>query len=308
MGRGRQSGVTTALLVFLASFFGFSAPVCGHLPTGTFYKAFQFPDRMVPEIDGDLGDWNVVAPSYIISTEDFFDLIREDAEFDLVDFSIRLMIGWNKTGNKLFIAAQVSDDVHQIDRRPGTAAVRIFQDDDMEVFLDADHSGGQYANFVDVSPEEQIRLNGASANHFVIAGPPPDEDFFVNFSAAAWYALPDGPFSMAAYALDETPETGSIMTYEMMLVPFDRLNMDAAFLSKEHLLQENEILGFNVEFGDYDHSSELLDAKWSLSGGQNGFRFSERFADLMLMPLEDIFRPTAVKSQSWAQIKAFFGD
>jgi len=282
----------------------YHVPVWGHLPAGKLYKAFQFPAQLEPVIDADLGDWRVVDSSYMVATDDFFDLLaQEDSMVDLADFSVRLMIGWSQTGNKLFVAAQVDDDIHQIDRVAGTAGMRIFQDDDMEVFLDADHSGGQYANFTDHSLEEQLQLNGASASHFVLAGPPPDGDFFVNFSAAEWYSLPDGDYSKAAYHFDES--TG-ITTYELMVVPFDNVDMRTAILSREHILRENEILGFNVEFNDFDSMPELFDAKWSLSGGHNSFRFSERFGDLRLMPLEDIFGTTSIESQSWGRIKATF--
>jgi hypothetical protein len=88
-----------------------------------------------------------------------------------------------------------------------------------------------------------------------------------------------------------------------MFVPFDRIDVDAVFLSDEHPLREGQVIGFNVEFDDYDRFSELLDAKWSLSGGQNAFQLSERFADLMLMPLEGIF-PTRVEDVSWGHLKA----
>ena len=282
----------------------YHVPVWGHLPAGKLYKAFQFPAQLEPVIDADLGDWRVVDSSYMVATDDFFDLLaQEDSMVDLADFSVRLMIGWSQTGNKLFVAAQVDDDIHQIDRAPGTAGMRIFQDDDMEVFIDADHSGGQYANFTDLSPEEQLQLNGASASHFVLAGPPPDGDYFVNFSAAEWYSLHDGEYSKAAYHFDESTGT---TTYELMVVPFDNVDMRTAILSREHILRENEILGFNVEFNDFDSMPELFDAKWSLSGGHNSFRFSERFGDLRLMPLEDIFGTTSIESQSWGRIKATF--
>ena len=298
------SGIAVVLFVGLIYSLFYSVPVWGHLPPGRIYKAFQFPAQLEPVIDADLGDWRVVDPSYIIATEDLFDLLaQEESTVDLLDFSVRVLVGWSQTGNKLFVAAQVSDDIHQIDRSAGTAGMRIFQDDDMEVFLDADHSGGQYANFTDHSPEEQLQLNGATASHFVMAGPPPDEDFFVNFSAADWYSLPDGDHSRAAYFFDESNGT---VTYELMLVPFDNIDMRTSILSREHILQENEILGFNVEFNDFDLLPELFDAKWSLSGGQNSFRFSERFGDLQLMPLEDIFRPSSIGSQSWGRIKATF--
>ena len=281
---------------------GSAKPVLGHYPEGVGYRAFQFPDHLTPIIDGDLKDWEVVGDSYTILTGQFHDLINPEVEAsDSDDFAARLMVGWNKAENKLYIAAQVRDDIHQIDRPAGSATV-LFQDDAMELFIDADHSGGQFANFTELSQEEQRRRNGVEANHFVVAGPPPDEDFFVNFSAAAWYALSDGPYTEAAVEFIGVLGGEGVTNYEVMLVPFDRVNINAAFQSEEHILRENEILGFNVELNDFDVHSELFDAKWSLSGQHNSYRFSDRFADLILMPLEGTF--TGVESISWGRLKA----
>lgn len=296
-----------ARLLFLAVLLGGWGAAQAHLPPEGSYKAFQFPDHLVPVIDGDLGDWQVVGESYSITAADLRDLVSgEGAGADSQDFSVRLMVGWNEAQNKIFVAARVIDDLHQIDRPAGSAALRIFQDDAMEIFLDADHSGGQYADFAELSPAAQLRLNGAEASHFVIAGPPPDGDFFINFSASAWYSLEEGPYTAAAYGIDGAIGGPAVLNYEFMAVPFDHLNMAADFLSFAHDLRAGQVLGFNVEFDDFDSHAEFLDAKWSLSGGQNAFRFSERFADLVLMPLEDSFRPTAVQGQSWGHIKAAF--
>ena len=273
------------------------------MPAGVVYPGFQFPDTLVPEIDGDLNDWRIVGPEYVVETEELFELVTDgEAQVDPLNFSARLMVGWNAAASRLYVAAEVRDNRHQIDR-PAGEHFRIFQDDGLTVFLDADHSGGQYANFAGLSAEERRRLNGASANHFVVSGPPPDGVFFVNYSAAAWYALPDGTYTRAAYSV----EGGSgpvLVRYELMLAPFDRIDMDAAFLSDEHPMREGEILGFGVEFHDFDVDPELYEGNWSLSGGQNAQVFSERFSDLRLMPLEDEFRPTGVEFRSWARIKA----
>ena len=286
---------------------GSAKPVLGHYPEGVAYRAFQFPDYLVPVIDGDLSDWEIVGGSYAILTGQFHDLISPEVEAsDSDDFSARLMVGWNKAMNRLYISAQVRDDIHQIDRPAGSATALFFQDDAMELFIDADHSGGQFANFTELSHEEQLRRNGAKANHFVLAGPPPDEDFFVNFSAAAWYALSDGPYTEAAVEFIGALGGEGVTNYEVMLVPFDRVDINAVFQSEEHLLREGEILGFNVEFNDFDVHSELFDAKWSLSGQHNSYRFSDRFTDLILMPLEDTFQLTTVEPSSWGRLKASF--
>lgn len=296
----RNNAKITAFFLFSALLVAF--PSHSHLPDGRVYEAFQFPDGFAPQVDGNFDDWELVSDSYVITTEELHELIGA-SEVDPADFSLRMMVGWNKALNRLYIAAEVRDNIHQIDRPIGSAATHIFQDDAFEIFVDADHSGGQFANFTELSAEEQLLANGAEANHFVLAGPPPDEDFFVNYSAASWYALEDGPYTSAAIRFDGVIGGAGVIRYEMALVPFDRIDVNAVFLSVEHTLQEGEIIGFNAEFDDYDLLSEFLDAKWSLSGELNSYRFSERFADLMLMPLEAIFLPTAVEDRSWGRIK-----
>jgi hypothetical protein len=277
-----------------------------HLPVQTVFRAFQFTDDQVPTIDGDLGDWAMVNESYVVTTGSFVDLIG-GAETDEGDFSVELRMGWNKNENKLFFAAQVADDFHQIDRPAGTAGTLIWQDDNMSIYLDADHSGGQYGNFRNVTAEEQVRRTGSQAQWFTIAGPPPDENFFVNFSAAGWYALPEGSFTAASYSVNGVVGGRSVTNYELMLVPFDRVDMRAAFLSGEHLLAENEVIGINVEFWDFDtRGPNIAGARWSLSGGQNAHLLADRFTDLILMPLEDRFRPTSVSATSWGILKRSF--
>ena len=294
-----RSALAAVILVFLS---GIPGTLWGHTPADKVVRAFQFADDQVPEIDGDLSDWDAVGPAYWITQDDLVDLVQgEEAVRDPDDLAVLVRIGWNAAANRLYIAARVSDDRHQVDRPAGSASLLIFQDDDFEVFLDADHSGGQYADFSELSPEEQLALNGAEANHFIMAGPPPDDVFFVNFSAAAWYAQPDGPFTEAAYAIDGSVGGEAVMHYEIMLAPFARINMGASFLSTPHVMHENQIMGFNLEFNDFDAFSDVLDAKWSLSGGQNAFKFSQRFADLLLMPFET--GPTAVEAVSWGLLK-----
>ncbi len=286
-----------------------AVPCYAHAPEDGVFRAFKFPAGFEPQVDGQLDDWSIVGPGYRISSEDFHDLVG-GAQTDADDFYVELTVGWSEDLNRLYIAAEVRDDIHQIDRLAGAAATQIFLDDAFELFLDADHSGGQFANFTELTPEEQLKINGTDANHFVLGGPPPDGEFFVGYSAAAWYALPDGPYTQAALSHDGEIGGRGVTRYEMSLVPFDRIDVSAAFLSVEHRLQEGEIVGFNAEFNDYDLRPDLLDAKWSLSGQLNSYRFSERFADLMLMPLESIFTPTSVDVRSWADVKnhLFVGD
>ena len=128
------------------------APCWGHAPESVTYKAFQFPDGLEPEIDGEFEDWSIVDPMYQIVSSDLRDLVGGSQPND-EDFYAELMVGWSKTQNRLYFAAEVHDDIHQIDRAVGTAATAIFLDDAFHLFIDADHSGGLFSNFSELSPE-----------------------------------------------------------------------------------------------------------------------------------------------------------
>ena len=298
--RRHSSGLASAIRAGGLAALLTATAASGHLPVGQEISAFRFPEGMAPEVDGLLGDWAIAGPA-TLTTDDFVDLVGE-APADPDDLDIRVWIGWSPHTNRLYVAAQVRDDMRQVDRPAGTVTTRIFQDDDMEVFLDGDHSGGQYADFSDLGQEEQLKRNGAQASHFVLAGPHDDGEFFVIFSAAAWYAEADGQYTRAALS-GEDPDGGpGVVRYEVSLAVFDEVHMTADFLSRRRQLADGDVIGFNLEFSDYDAHSELLDAKWSLSGGHNAFRLAERFSDLRLEPLTS----TPVKPSTWGRIKSTF--
>ncbi len=274
-------------------------PLAGHERAGAIWSAGEIPDHALPVIDGDLREWALLGFEGVLTEDDFVDLVHGRAPSP-ADLGIRLQIGWSRSTNSLYLGASVYDDVHQVDRPFGAASTRIFQDDALEVFVDADHSGGQYADFAGLEPDEALRITGTQANHFVLAGPHPDGVHFVNYSAAAWYALPDGPYTEAVVRYDAAAR---VTRYELRLVPFDRIDVYAAFQSDEHQLQAGQVLGFNVEVDDFDVWSELYDAKWSLSGAQGSYRSADRFGDLILLPFEGIF-PASIESLSWGRVKA----
>lgn len=293
--RGCLYGLCLGLLVVLRA-----NRAEAHAPPGALVTAVLLPAGQTPVIDGELDDWAGISPT--LRMADFTDLVSGDqgATGDLADFDLKVWLAWSDVDNRIYLAAEVTDDIHQIDRPAGTATTRIFQDDDFEIFIDADHSGGQFADFSDLDPEQQLARNGTEANHFVLAGPHEDSTEFINFSAAGWYALEDGPYTQAR--VSHVGRSGAGVTrYEMVLVPFDRINVTADFLSLRHDLSAGEVLGLNLEFNDFDSRSDLFDAKWSLSGEFNTFRLSERFGDLWLQPRETT---TAVQDLSWGRIKA----
>ena len=104
----------------------------GHAPPGELYFAVQFPDNLVPTMDGDLSDWDVVPiDPYTIRNDRLYSPVADiqpvgRGEIDVSDINIRHLIGWNDSSNKLYYMTEVFDNVHNLDRENPSA---FWQDD-----------------------------------------------------------------------------------------------------------------------------------------------------------------------------------
>jgi len=65
----------------------------------------------------------------------------------------------------------------------------MWQQDDFEVMIDADHSGGQYAGIESLSSEEGKRINGVRAQQYAFAFPQADGVTGANLSSAATWDM-----------------------------------------------------------------------------------------------------------------------
>ena len=92
-----------------------------HLPEGETFYAVQFPDRAVPIIDGDLGDWALVPGEYSIRSDRPFSP-RQDLPqvgrggHDPNDIEVWHRIGFNPNTDDPYFASAVFDDYHNTDR------------------------------------------------------------------------------------------------------------------------------------------------------------------------------------------------
>ena len=129
------------------------------------YPVFEITDDMLELIDvkdGRIGEWEELwEPS--LTTLDFTREVSdrgtgstsetEAVPNDPSDFDFRMWMGWNDTHNRLYVSAQVADDIH-VRERTGNHSL-----DYMYFHVDGDHSGGQY-NFL---TGDQYRDNLAHA-------------------------------------------------------------------------------------------------------------------------------------------------
>ena len=123
-----------------------SAAARAHQPEGALYPVYQFPADLVPAIDGDITDWNVVPESFWITLEEHFDeTVRAAGKDDLSDFNLRCVVGWSEATNRLYFMAHVDDDYLNNSRgESGHPNPEFSHDDDINVSVAADahsHAG-----------------------------------------------------------------------------------------------------------------------------------------------------------------------
>lgn len=111
--------ITAILAMSLGIWIDAQETAWAHLPEELTFFAVQFPDTYLPDIDGDVSEWDIVPKAYVIENDDMSRSMIEvltGAVADLSDLAIRCIVGWNESTNRLYFMMEVFDDVHQADR------------------------------------------------------------------------------------------------------------------------------------------------------------------------------------------------
>jgi hypothetical protein len=285
----------------------FAGVAWGHFPEGVTYFAYQFCPEDVPTIDGDLSDWGVVPDAYRVVTEDMYEQLagmgKAGTGVDLSDMTILLMTGWNEGTNMLYSGAQTFDNVHMCLRPTGDPSL-MWRQDDLEIMIDIDHSGGLYGGFADLTEEENKRQTGAQATQFCMAYPNADGINIHCYMAATW-AL-DAPYWYYGFNYEGEDLGEGTTTYENAFTPWVDLNWMGPDQGIIGDLEEGQIIGLQYSFGDFDdpETPNQYHAFWTVSGQDETFKRAERFADFMMAPLEKDCTGVAVEASTWGRIKA----
>jgi hypothetical protein len=295
-------GLAAALITAMSSM------AFGHAPPGELYFAVQFPDNLVPTMDGDLSDWDVVPiDPYTIRNDRLYSPVAEiqpvgRGEIDVSDINIRHIMGWNDNANKLYVMSEVFDNIHNADRENPSA---FWQDDAWEVEVNPDHT-----------PTEEHNLEGEPANNFSYkwAVPPVEGSYqyYRPVSALEW--LVDGSdWVNFGWGFSGEQFGESTYRYELAITPITSLPNDASATPDQAVvfdLGENEIIHTSITVGDFDEACtecvlESYQGFWTMSPemcctGTN---------DVVLAEMEPSLASaasTAVESVSWGQIKAAY--
>ena len=97
------------------------------------FKIFRFPANMIPRIDGDTDDWDLVPDSYAIGTDQLSDTVKgRGTDIDRKDYDVTVRVGWVKGLNRIYFLYEAYDDYWNMTYTRG---------DIFELTVDADLSG-----------------------------------------------------------------------------------------------------------------------------------------------------------------------
>ena len=279
-------------LFALSIVIALSAVVSSHEPPGKIFPVFQFPVNGLPQIDGELSDWDIVPEEFWITLEnDFGETVRGIGTDDLSDFTVRCIVGWNEETNRVYVMADVVDDFLHNSRQNASA---FNWDDDINFVLDADHSGGSLfeSEWGDLPREEQDQLYYTTGQLYTMLVPPIDGYYsfmyFLDNGKAFW--LTDGTQDLAPDYLrtgwTRTGETGGpgTYTYEYMVTPWEVLSVDGPDASTIVDLEEGKIIGIGFLFKDYDVNTSY-EGSYDFPPMHNVWRNADLMADFVLMPV-----------------------
>jgi hypothetical protein len=284
------------LLVFGAAVaFAMSLTAVAGAHLGELQYAFQFPDALVPEIDGDIGDWDIVPdpPYWIHMDRPMIDVVHGE-EINLEDANVKFALGWNDTANRLYFAAWLYDDV------------RLPEGEYFSMYFEPLHQGlGPDAMYDFETDEEVKRWRHARAQKYYFLRHEKEQGICYSFTAATWDREPPWLDAAEKYLSGERGSGAPVvLTCEMYFTPWEDLNFNGPEVSKIVDLTEGEMFGAEISYADTD-DPEVRYSYWLVFGGTNTYKDASQWGDWLLSPIEEGL-PVAVESSTWGRIKSTF--
>lgn len=254
------------------------------------FKVFQFPPDMIPRIDGDTGDWDMVTGEYVIGSDQLADNKTEGAlkdAMDTADLDVRVRVGWVKGLDRLYFLYEAFDDDWNMFYKRG---------DIFEVVVDADLSGGQYGTNPQLDADgAYFGFKGVHAQNYHIFTPAGEgRDWALIPGCNPW--IRELPWANCAYSYSFREGEAGRLVCEFWITPFDYAPYDGPERAVVSKLAENTVIGLSWAVLDYDGSPPVLDGFWNLS---HDFRMASDASALCvfrLMPLEPAFsKPLAAE-------------
>jgi PKD domain len=297
-----------ALLITLAAMACLPASALDR--TNITFKIFQFPQNMIPRIDGNTEDWAMVPDDYAIRTDQLVDDEGGKTNADPKDLDVKVRIGWVKGLNRLYFLYEAYDNYWDFSRPD-------LQNDIFEVVVDGDASGGPLIDQAHrdvwtpagVGPEMSVldrRLDplelhwathGVQAQNYHIFTPAKDKDWCMAWSSATW--IKEFPYANAAYNYNFKPGESGKLALEFYITVFDYAGPEGPQRAVESVFFENKVIGLSFAVIDYDDVNSRKRSFWNLSRKHTMFGNASELCAFKLMPLEQQFRKAIEAQWSW---------
>ncbi|MFC1509268.1 PKD domain-containing protein [Candidatus Omnitrophota bacterium] len=250
------------------------------------FKIFQFPKNMIPGIDGNIDDWNIVPDDYIIGTDQLTDEKTPGRPMNRESLDVKVRVGWVKGLNRLYFCYEAYDDYWDMFYRRG---------DIFELLVDGDLSGKD----VIINPaldrkENYFRFQGVLGQNYHIYTPPGEgRDWAMIWGCQPW--INDLPWSNYAYNYDFKEGESGKLVLEFWITPFDYAPYDGPERAVVSKLVEDTIIGMTWTIIDYDAGNDHKNIQddsgfWSISQHRLSYRDADTCVAFRLMPILPEFR------------------
>lgn len=251
------------------------------------FKVFQFPKNMIPRIDGEFSDWEIVPDSYIVPMEEMWDDSGKHKGIDKSTLDIKVKVGWVEGLNRLYFYYEAYDNYWDFDQLG-------LRNDTFEIVVDGDLSGGPHVDEFRLNPEAISRLdaffdlqNVHAQNYHIFTPPTPGKDWTMAWGPQQW--LKELPYANYAYSYDFKHGESGTLKFEFYITPFDFASPDGPQFSTESRLFEGKKIGLCWAVIDYD-GGRGNNGFWNLSKYHRMFGNASMQRLFTLMPLEKNLR------------------
>jgi hypothetical protein len=263
----------------------------------------QVPDPAAMTIDGSEDDWGwfdrsfAVQPDQIISWRGEYEGANPPAD----DFSATYFTAWSAPpDNRLYFFARVSDDT--LRAAEGADRGRWWNDDVVQISIDADHSGGNYLG----QDLEQL-ANGQRYEQAPLQPPPCGVGGAEELGRVQDWACEEPHTFVVTSVLpaDATNLTANVeYTYEFSIALWDFFSADGGpDNSARHVFEGDQVIHASIRFDDGDQGERGQQALFGIDGGHfDGDSDGNQAGDYTALATAG--GATAVESRSWGRMKS----
>ena len=246
------------------------------------FKIFQFPKDMMPRIDGDTSDWEMVPESYTYGTDQIRDTEDGHGEMDPKDLDVKVTVGWVDGMSRLYFLYEAYDDFWDMRFSPTGYSNDVF-----EIAVDGDLSGGSLIHNPQIADkvEAQATFSGVHAQNYHFFTPPINNDWCLLWGCQPWIKY--FPYANYAYEYNFKHGESGKLVFEFWITPWDYAPAEGPANAVASKLVEDTIIGLSWSILEFDGGKR--DGHVNLAHNVKMVHDASALCAFRLMPVESEF-------------------